>query len=174
MISPISNDRKTNNATSPQNGEVDANTFKTRLHVKSRWRVFAILHQDIELILAYVAHYLAARTDAVKVKIRRAIFWIVAAILVLVATIAAVITGVILIFSGIADAMASVFGDRAWAGNLTTGILMLVIIALTTYGGMNSLLKYSYRQLKYNYDRRRKAESGLHHRAETESSQPEC
>jgi hypothetical protein len=172
MISSSSNDRKESNAESPQNGEAEGKSVEARPHAKSKRRVFGILHQDIKIILGYLAHYLAARTDAVIVKIRQAILWMMVATLVLFAAATAAITGVVLVFSGIADAMAVVFGGRAWAGNLTTGFLMLTLIALMIYVGMNSLLKYSYRQLKQNYDRRRKAERDLHHRAETESKRP--
>jgi hypothetical protein len=88
---------------------------------------------------AYFAHYLAAKTDSVKVSIRRAVVFAALGVLGLVAGVAVIATAVVLVLHGLAQALTVLIKGHAWAGNLVAGVLVLGLIGLGTWLGVRRM-----------------------------------
>jgi hypothetical protein len=98
--------------------------------------------KDLQALYAYFRHYLTARVDAVTAKVRRAVVWAIVGIVAGLADAAAVVTAVVLLLQGIANGLAVLFG-AIWAGQLVTGIGLLVLIALGLAGAAYSMIHSS-------------------------------
>lgn len=73
-------------------------------------------------------HYWSARTDLVRLRIRKAIFAGALAAVGVVAMLIVLAVSIWLLVAGIAGGLTEAFGGRAWAGNLATGLMIPLII----------------------------------------------
>jgi hypothetical protein len=81
-------------------------------------------HQSSEL-LEYLSYYLHAKADGLKLTGRNLLFHIrleIVAILVIAGTMLVAVT---LIFVGVAQGLAQLFGDEPWLGHVVAGLLLL-------------------------------------------------
>jgi hypothetical protein len=107
----------------------------------------------------YAIYYLASRLDAFKLAIKRRI---VTASIIAVAVLAAagaIVTATALLCEGICDALTELLGRR-WAGELTTGVLLLGLVGITAYYGISRVVSDSHRRAIHRYEewRRRQRE----------------
>jgi len=85
------------------------------------------LLKDLAELRQHLSHYIAARADAAKLRMRTVVMY---ALLGLVGGLAGAVglaTAVVLLVSGISDGLTQLFGGRVWAGELTTGVLFLLL-----------------------------------------------
>jgi hypothetical protein len=102
----------------------------------------------------YLTDYLAARSDAVRARIRIVVLG--AAVVVAAAVIAAsvVVAAAVLLVLGIAHGFSALFGSH-WAGELLAGGGLLIAMAGGAWLGVHFLLLRSLRRTKQQYERRR-------------------
>ncbi len=108
---------------SPHNGDGQSNPAA---------RAFHALKQDAAEFKEYAAYYVAAKTDAVKQKIRSIILYAALGILALLAGGAVLVTGGVLLVLGIGHGLAELFGGRLWLGELVAGVVVLGAMGLMT------------------------------------------
>lgn len=102
----------------------------------------------------YISYYLASSADSVKLSVRSALIKAVMGIVGLLAASAVVITAAVLLLTGMAHGLAVLFGNRLWAGELTTGVVVLAATAAGVYLGVSRLTKSSRRKTIEKYERR--------------------
>jgi hypothetical protein len=87
----------------------------------------------------YVSYFISAKTDALKLTLVNAGLYAALGIVGLFAGATLVITAVVLACIGVAGALAALFGNRPWLGNLVTGVLLLGIVAAVILIGLKKL-----------------------------------
>jgi hypothetical protein len=95
--------------------------------------VLKVLLKQFRELGEYFSYYVSAKTDSVKLSLRNVILWMVLAALGFVAVVALMVTASWLLLIGIAEGLSALCGDRSWAGNLMTGVLVLAGLGLATY-----------------------------------------
>jgi hypothetical protein len=132
-----------------------------------------LLRMNVAALEEYAGHYLAARADAVRVKMRRLLLWAVVGLVALFAGATVIVTAIVLVLSGLAGAMSAVLGNYDWAGKAAAGIIVLVVIAGGAYFGIMLWFHLSYKQTKARYVRRRQQQRSTLGRAATENATAE-
>jgi hypothetical protein len=110
---------------------------------------------DMAALAAFCEHYLAARRDALRARVRRWALMFVAGIIAAVAGATAIVAATVLALEGIARGIAAATGSL-WIGQLITGFGVLLVIGLAVAAGAAYFLRTSSRQTKEKYERRRK------------------
>jgi len=110
--------------------------------------------------------YAEATADRVKLTVRQAAVRAALGCLALLAGAAVVITAAVLTLNGVAGGIGALLGDRIWAGQLITGVLILAALAAGAWWGAHSLTDSSRRKTLKKYERRH-AQS-LHAHAEAQ------
>jgi hypothetical protein len=105
---------------------------------------------------AYLAYYLAAKADSMRLTLRRAGIFAALGLVGLFALGALVVTAVVLVCGGIAQLLTVAFGGRAWAGNLVTGTVVLALLGLGIWLGLRRVTQGSRERTVKNYELRRK------------------
>jgi len=103
----------------------------------------------------YVSYYLTTSADSVKLSIRNAVLYGVLGLLGLIVGAALLVTAAVLVLQGIANGLTILFDGRAWAGQLTTGMVVLVLAALVTWFGLKRLMNSSRQKTIEKYEHRR-------------------
>lgn len=78
----------------------------------------------------YLASYLRSQVDRAKLTARDWVAWIILAFLALFLVASVLVTAVVFLLYGAAQGLTQVFGGRIWAGYLTTGGGLLLILSL--------------------------------------------
>lgn len=81
----------------------------------------------------YFSYFVTTKTDSVKLSLRHVALWVVLAAFGFVAMAGLIVIASWLIFSGIAEGLGGLFGNRSWVGSFTTGILLLAGLWLGMY-----------------------------------------
>ncbi len=113
--------------------------------------------RDLSSLQAYAAHYLAARSDALMAKVKRAAVWALLGIAGLLVATAALVVAVVLVLVGISNALAELW-DRVWAGQVVTGAAALVLAGLGVWLAVQYWFNLSRRKTRAEYERRREQE----------------
>lgn len=100
----------------------------------------------------YAAYYLAARADALKLQARTILTYGVLGLMAGMAAAAGLITAVVLALGGIANGLGQLMGGRIWAGQLITGLGVLIIAAATVVIGLRSVTNSSRRRTMAKYE----------------------
>jgi len=87
-----------------------------------------MLRERLAQLADYARYYLASRRDAVKLVVKRGIFFAIAGLLAVFALAALLVTAVVLICQGVAEGLSVLLGHR-WAGDLLTGLILIGGIA---------------------------------------------
>jgi len=95
-------------------------------HVKAAKRRLAELQE-------YVSYFISAKTDAIKLSMTNAVIYAALGIVGLMAGATLIVTAVVLACIGLSGALAVLFGNRPWLGNLVTGILLLGTVGVVTW-----------------------------------------
>jgi hypothetical protein len=98
--------------------------------------------------------YAEATADRFKLSARQAAIYAALGCLALLAGGALVVTSAVLILNGTAGGLAVLLGGRLWAGQLITGVVLLVAIAAGAWLGVRSLTGSSRRKTIEKYERR--------------------
>jgi len=102
----------------------------------------------------YANHYFAARLDAIKLTLRNVAIFAALGIVGLIAGGALVVTAVVQLCMGLAQAVAALLGGRMWAGNLIVGVLLLGLLAGGVMIGLKLLAKGSKKKTVAKYELR--------------------
>lgn len=100
----------------------------------------------------YAAYYLAARADALKLQARTIAIYAALGLTAGIAGAGALITAVVLALGGVANGFAQLLGGRVWAGQLITGLGVLLIAAATIVFGLRYLTNSSRGRTKKKYE----------------------
>jgi hypothetical protein len=109
----------------------------------------------------YLEYFLAAKLNQFRLwirKIRRALYL---SFLSLIAVATAVAASVFLLCRGVADALGTLFG-RKWVGDLLTGIVLLVILAVAVPFAMARAARLSRLNTFQAFERRRERHRDKH------------
>jgi len=112
------------------------------------------LHALAEL-REYVAYFLAAKFDGIKLSLRRIGIFAAIGIIALLAGGALVVTAVVMVCGGLAQLVADALGGRAWAGNLIVGLAVLLLVGGGAWFGMSYLTGTSRKLTVKKYELRR-------------------
>jgi hypothetical protein len=102
----------------------------------------------------YVSHYLSARLDALKLTVRHAVLWIALAALAMLASLAVVVTAIVILCVGLAQMISAALGGRMWAGNLIVGVVLIGGIVLCIWLGVRKLFAASLSRTVERYERK--------------------
>ena len=75
-------------------------------------------------------HYVRARADQISARVRKLLFWAIAAVVGLIIAVAFLVTAVVLVLRGIATGL-MLLGLQTWAADLLTGIVCIGAVATT-------------------------------------------
>jgi hypothetical protein len=103
----------------------------------------------------FALHYISARADRTRLKVREQGMRFALAAIGLVALSGLIVAAVCCLVNGMAGGLAVMFGDRAWAGNLTAGVVLLGVMALGIWFVWNKQLKGSRESAVTKYEARR-------------------
>jgi hypothetical protein len=109
------------------------------------------LHVKLAELLDYFLYYITASIDSLKFAIKRRIFvaWVIA--VAVLAGAGVVVTAVVLLCEGICDGLSELLGRR-WAGELATGILLIIIVAGVAYFALRQLARRLHRKMSAKYE----------------------
>jgi hypothetical protein len=102
----------------------------------------------------HAGHYLQATADSYRLTIRQALLRGALAALGAVVGVTVLVTSTVLLLSGAAGGLAEAFGGRAWAGQLTVGATVLLLIGLACWWGLRMATESSRRKTAEKYERR--------------------
>ncbi len=80
----------------------------------------------------YIAHFIAAEVERLKLRLRRAAIWAIAGLTAVVLLLAILVAAAGLLLFGLAQLVGSLLGDRPWLGGMIVGggVLVLGILIL--------------------------------------------
>jgi hypothetical protein len=80
----------------------------------------------------YIAHFIAAEVERLKLLVRRAAIWAIAGLTAVVLLLAIIVAAAGLLLFGLAQLVGSLLGDRPWLGGIIVGggVLALGILLL--------------------------------------------
>lgn len=114
---------------------------------------FQDLLKDVRELREYAAHFVAARIDGAKARVRAVAVKAALGLAALLFGAVVVSTGIVILLAGLVNGAAVLFGDRLWAGQLLVGGVLLAVV-----GGTVSWVLWSSRQVrkkvKRKYERR--------------------
>ena len=131
--------------------EAESSESESRQQPQSPEESLKMLGKRAGELFEFAAYYFATRVDAFKVAIKRRI---VTASIISVAVLAAagaIVTATALLCEGICDALTELFGRR-WAGELATGVLLLGLVGITAFFGINRIIKESHLRTTLRYE----------------------
>jgi hypothetical protein len=106
----------------------------------------------------YVGHYLAAKSDALKLSVRNVVLYAALGILGLFAAIAFAATAVVLLCIGIAHGLGVLFGERYWLGDIVLAVVFLGAMALGVKIAIDKVMKTSKATTVGKYEQRERAQ----------------
>jgi len=118
---------------------------------------------QLSAIWDYADHYLAARTDELRLRVRGAAFGVAWLAFKFVSAAVISVVSVVYLIRGTAGGLASAFDNRVWLGNLVTGVLGLALLggAMLIGSWRQSLLRRDRIRRKYERKKsRRKVNNG--------------
>lgn len=131
-----------------------------------------LLLKQFRELKEYFLHFLAAKTDSIKLALRSTVLWLVLAALGFVSLSGLLVAAGWLMLSGTAGGLGVLFGDRWWLGNLVTGILFLAGLGLGIYVALakskgtsreRTVKKYEIRQAQQQSEFGRSASNQTEH-----------
>ena len=102
----------------------------------------------------YALHFLAARIDSAKLTVRNAVLWMGIGIIGLLGAVAVVVTAVVILCVGMAQAIAALCGGRMWAGNIIVGVVLLGAIVVGIWLGVKRMFGASLTKTVERYERK--------------------
>jgi len=139
-------------------GERSANASDAHAPPKTPAEVFDDLKLRIAEVREYVAYFVAVKADAIKLVVRTTVVYAAMGIIALLAVVAAVVTAVVMLLTGAAQAIGSALGGRMWLGDLIVGAGLLALLAIGVYIGVSSLTRSSRKNTVNKYESRQRAQ----------------
>jgi hypothetical protein len=112
----------------------------------------ATLRRALAELQDYVAYYLAARADALKLQVRTILIYVALGLVAGLAGAGALITAMVLTLNGVANGLALLLGGHIWAGQLIAGLGVLILAAVTIVFGLRYLTNSSRGRTMKKYE----------------------
>jgi hypothetical protein len=125
-------------------------------------QTFRAVFSQVGELRDYAVQYLVGQVDALIASCRRRAAWTMLAMVALLVAISAVITGVVLLICGLAQAVAALCGGNAWAGNLIVGALLLTIVIGGGWIGISRWFDSMRRSTVARYEQRLQQQRARH------------
>jgi len=119
---------------------------------------FGRIKKDVGELKEYASYYVAAKVDGIKRTVRNIGLYAALGIVGLIAGGAIVATAAGLLIVGVAELLTRLFGDRAWLGDIVTGILVLGAIGVGAWMMMNKLTNTWRSQTVKKYEQRKQSQ----------------
>jgi len=119
---------------------------------------FGRIKNDIGELKEYASYYIAAKIDGIKRAVRNIGLYAALGIVGLIAGGAIVATAAGLLIVGVAELLTRLFGDRAWLGDIVTGLLVLGVIGGLAWWMMNKLTNTWRTQTVKKYEQRKQSQ----------------
>src|SRR5687767_9373499 len=100
---------------------------------------FKAAQRRLQELQEYVSYFISAKTDSIKLTVVNGVIYAALGVVGLFAGATLVVTAVVLACIGVAGALAALFGNRPWLGNLITGVLLLGILGAAVVIGLKKL-----------------------------------
>lgn len=113
------------------------------------------LLEDLEFLKSAASHYVSAQGDLMRTRLRKVAMLAVAWVLGRIVLYTALAYAVWMVLRGLSGALAELFDDRAWAGDLLTGVLFLSFVGAAAYAGTHHVFQKSRRRVAERYEHRR-------------------
>ncbi|WP_428939561.1 phage holin family protein [Fontivita pretiosa] len=105
----------------------------------------------------YALYFLAAKLDAWKLSIRKAVVWTAVGAVALLLCAAMLVTAAVIAVLGLAQAVGVLLGSqdgpRIWAGYLIVGSLLIAVVALAAWLGVRRIFERSRKRTVDRYER---------------------
>jgi len=128
------------------------------------------LGQAWEELLEYLSHYVHALGDLYRLKGRKLLLRLQLEILAILIAAGAIFVAVILIGMGLAQGFTVAFGNTAWLGNLTAGLVLLGCVSLGLFLRTNLSRKASRERVMKKYELRKQQQRAKFGRDVTEAA----
>jgi membrane protein implicated in regulation of membrane protease activity len=139
-------DENTNPTTaSTEAHDASASEAQEALHV--------LVQQGLELY-AYLAHFVRAQIDVLKLSGRQIILWAAVGSLAAVLVVSALVMGVVLLLSGLATGVGTAVGGALWLGQIIVGLGFLILFGIVILLGWSRMQRRSRRQKVQDYAKR--------------------
>lgn len=109
------------------------------------------IQTHLDELREYVSFYIAAKTQALKLTVRKGVIFLGLVIVAAVAAAGLIVTSVVLICVGIADALGLLFHSQ-WAGDLVAGALVIGAIVAGIWVVVNRIFKTSHAKTVERFD----------------------
>jgi hypothetical protein len=106
----------------------------------------------------HVNHYVQATADGLRLTARQLALKAALGVLGLVVGVAMLVTAAVLALQGAAGGIAAALGGRIWAGQLITGLTLLLLVAVAAWWLTSSMTKSSRRKTLEKYERQHEYE----------------
>jgi len=115
---------------------------------------FVLLLRQLRELCEYVSYYFSARADSAKVGLRNVLLGMTLAALAFVVVAGLCVSAVWLVLMGTAEGLGVLFGNRPWAGNLLTGLLLVAGLGGGICGIVIKLKKTARERTVAHYENR--------------------
>jgi hypothetical protein len=113
-----------------------------------------LLFKQFRELGEYLSYFVTAKTDSLKLSLRRIVLLVVMAALSFIAVGGLIVITAWLMLSGMAEGLGGLFGNRSWAGSLMTGLLLLASLGLGTYYTVSKRNNIARERTAQEYERR--------------------
>jgi hypothetical protein len=114
---------------------------------------FNRLLEQLRELNEYFTYYLAAKVDGIKLSLQKTVMWAVLGVLGLLVVAAVIVTSTVLLLTGLAGGLGILFDHQPWLGNLTVGVLVLVVLGVAVYFGCSQLTTGFWKRTVTKYER---------------------
>src|SRR4051812_39120430 len=101
---------------------------------------------------AYVQQYLSAKVDQLKLTARNIAIFAALGVVGLIVAGATIVIALVLLFQGLAGAIAAGLGGRVWAGDLIVGLVLLGIFVVGAIVGLGIVKKAWFKATVKKYE----------------------
>lgn len=122
--------------------------------------VWQPLKTHFALFTEYAGYYLSLHADRLKLHVRTGVLYGVLALVALLAGMATVVMAIVVLVNGMTHGLSIAFGGRLWAAELTTGMVLLSVIAAGAFAGVRWLAGTSLAKVLEKYENRRQKQRG--------------
>jgi hypothetical protein len=106
----------------------------------------------------YASYYISAKTDGVRLSIKKVGMYAVLGMVGLIAAMAVIATSAVLLIVGLGGAIGALFGIR-WLGDIIIGLIVLVGLGLGVKAIMGAMIGKWHRQTVEKYESRQRQQA---------------